>query len=76
MSTRQPEDWTAHAESVLQMLEHPLAGDPETESAEVNLATASCPCCGAIIPLDTRDGFDGECPTCRRVNDRTEVFSR
>ena len=58
----------------------PIATDaepePEVETSDVNLTTASCPCCGTILPIDTTPDLSLECPTCRRVSEPTEVFSR
>ena len=50
--------------------------EPEAETSDVNLTTASCPCCGSIIPLDVRPDASLECPTCHRVNDPSEVFNQ
>lgn len=59
-----------------------MSTEPAAELTEAALETdedsrltvPTCPACGTILPTDTTSGWNGECPSCHRINDPNEVF--
>lgn len=65
-----PEQYEAHVEQVLKISAHPLVEDEDETNDRL---AESCPSCGSILPTDT-GAWDGECPSCHRINEPGEVF--